>query len=77
MRKEEAMQILSIIAGSVLSIGNLPSLKSWYTIESGKHVRGPDSNLMKFGPVEGFDPKHSTGPLRLSYGARSLPKMAF
>ena len=56
---------------------HLPSLKSGYIIESGRHVRGPASNLTKFSPVEGFGPKPSTGPLRLSYGARSLPKMAF
>ena len=56
---------------------NLPSLKSGHTIESGKHVQGPASNLTKFGPVEGFGPKPSTRPLRLSYGDRALPKMAF
>ena len=53
------------------------SLKSGYKIESRSHVSGPVSKLTKFGPVEGFGPKPSTRPLRLSYGARSLPKMAF
>ena len=70
------MQILSIIAGSVLVYYMFIFLKSGYTIESGRQVRGPSRNCTKFGPVEGFGPKPSTGPLRLSYGARALPKMA-
>ena len=52
------------------------SLKSGYKIESESRVRGPVSKLTKFGPVDGFGPNPSTGPLKLSYSAGSLPKMA-